>query len=51
MPRNPKGERRPADVNARAVLIGRIATGEIENATTDDGKERRRRFRQMPQSN
>ena len=30
MPRGPKGERRPADVNAAAVVIGRIATGEIE---------------------
>jgi len=38
MPRGPKGERRPADVNARAVMIAKIATGEIENATTDDGK-------------
>ena len=31
MPRGPKGEKRPADVNARAVLIGKIATGEIED--------------------
>ena len=38
MPRGPKGERRPADVNARAVMIGKIATGEIEDAVTDDGK-------------
>jgi len=38
MPRGPKGEQRPADVNARAVLIGKIATGEIEDAATDDGK-------------
>ena len=38
MPRGPKGEKRPADVNARAVMIAKIATGEIENATTDDGK-------------
>jgi hypothetical protein len=38
MPRGPKGERRPADANQRAVMIGRIATGEIEDATTDDGK-------------
>jgi hypothetical protein len=29
MPRGPKGEKRPADVNARAVMIGKIATGEI----------------------
>ena len=38
MPRGPKGERRPADVNARAVMIAKIATGEIEGVTTDDGK-------------
>lgn len=29
MPRGPKGEKRPADVNARAVMIAKIATGEI----------------------
>lgn len=34
MPRGPKGEKRPAD----AIGIGKIATGEIENLTTDDGK-------------
>jgi len=28
-PRGPKGERRPADVNARAVMIAKIATGQI----------------------
>jgi len=38
MPQGPKGEKRPADVNARAVMIGKIATGEIEDAVTDDGK-------------
>lgn len=38
MPRGPKGERRPADVNARAIMIGRIATGEIGDKVTDDGR-------------
>lgn len=38
MPRGPKGEKRPADVNQRAVMIGRIAIGEIEDKVTDDGK-------------
>lgn len=38
MPRGPKGERRPADAIGNAVMIGRIATGEIEDLTTDDGK-------------
>lgn len=38
MPRGPKGEKRPADVIGAAVMIGKIATGEIEDLTTDDGK-------------
>lgn len=38
MPRGPKGEKRPADVNARAVMIAKIATGELEDVTPDDGK-------------
>jgi hypothetical protein len=39
VPRGPKGEKRPADVNAAAVMIGRIATGEAsDDAVTDEGK-------------
>jgi hypothetical protein len=39
MPRGPKGEKRPADVIGAAVMIGKIATGEIDgSATTEDGK-------------
>ena len=38
MAKGPKGERRPADVNARAVMVARIATGEIEDKVTEDGK-------------
>jgi hypothetical protein len=38
MPRGPKGEKRPADVIGTAVTIGKIATGEIDDLTTDDGK-------------
>ena len=30
MPRGPRGEKRPADVIGAAVMVGRIATGEIE---------------------
>jgi hypothetical protein len=30
VPRGPKGEKRPADVNARAVMIAKIATGEVD---------------------
>jgi hypothetical protein len=36
MPQGPKGERRPAD--AIGVMIARIATGKIEDITTEDGK-------------
>jgi hypothetical protein len=38
MPRGPKGEKRPADVIGNAVHVMRIATGEIEETTTADGK-------------
>jgi hypothetical protein len=34
MPRGPKGERRPADVIGTAVMVGRIATGEIEDTAS-----------------
>lgn len=32
MPKGPHGELRPADTNTCAVLVGRIATGEVEDA-------------------
>lgn len=38
MPRGPKGEKRPGDVIGAAVMVGKIATGEIEDVTTEDGK-------------
>ena len=38
MPRGPKGEKRPADAIGNAVMIAKIATGEIEDMTTEDGK-------------
>ena len=31
MPRGPNGERRPADVIGNAVMVAKIATGEIED--------------------
>lgn len=31
MPKGPKGVKRPADSNAAAIMVGRIATGEIED--------------------
>jgi hypothetical protein len=37
MPKGPRGEKRPGDVIGAAVMVGRIATGEIEdNATPAD---------------
>jgi hypothetical protein len=41
MPVGPKGERRPADAIGAAVMIARIATGEIEESVpADDGKNK-----------
>ena len=31
MPKGPHGEKRPADVVGRAVMIAKIATGEVED--------------------
>lgn len=33
MARGPKGEKRPGDVIGAAIMVGRIATGEIEEPT------------------
>ena len=40
MPKGPNGEKRPADAVGLAVLIGRIATGEVEDVPSDDGKDK-----------
>lgn len=40
MPKGPKGEKRPADVIGNAVKIAQIATGEIEDEISDDGKDK-----------
>jgi hypothetical protein len=40
MPTGPKGEKRRADVNARAVMIARIAMGEVDGAQSTTGKTR-----------
>ena len=40
MPKGPKGEKRPADVVGAAVMVAKIATGEIEDELTDDGKNK-----------
>jgi hypothetical protein len=38
MPRGPKGEKRQADVIGNAIHVMRIATGQIEDTATNDGK-------------
>ena len=42
MPRGPQGQKRPADVIGNAVMVAKIATGEIEESRppTDDGKDK-----------
>ena len=39
MPKGPQGQKRPADAIARAIMVGRIATGEIDDPTDADGKD------------
>ena len=40
MPKGPKGQKRPADVIGNAVHVMRIATGEVDETLTDDGKSK-----------
>ncbi len=40
MPKGPKGQKRPADAVGAAVMVAKIATGEIEDELTDDGKSK-----------
>ncbi len=39
MPKGPKGEKRPTDAIGLAVMIGKIATGQVDDETPDDGKD------------
>ena len=39
MPKGPKGEKRPADAVGAAVMVAKIATGEIEE-DIDGGKDK-----------
>jgi hypothetical protein len=40
MPKGPQGQKRPADVVGAAVMVAKIATGEIEeDFGPDDGKD------------
>lgn len=40
MPKGPKGEKRPADAIGAAIAVAKIATGEIEEKTDEDGKNK-----------
>jgi hypothetical protein len=46
MPRGPKGERRPADVIGTAIMVAKIATGEID----DDFGKAPKRAKELPVS-
>ena len=39
MPKGPKGEKRPADVIGAAVMVAKIATGEIEEEFGPEGQK------------
>ncbi len=40
MPTGPKGQKRPADMIGNAIMVAKIATGEIEEAAPpDNGKD------------
>lgn len=40
MPRGPKGEKRPADVIGAAIMVARIATGEVQEDKPRSGRVR-----------
>jgi len=39
MPKGPKRQKRPADVIGNAILVAKIATGEVEETKEEDGKD------------
>jgi hypothetical protein len=43
MPKGPSGQKRPADVIGAAIMVGRIATGEVEDTKRDAGTEANRK--------
>jgi len=40
MPRGPNGQKRPADVIGAAIMVAKIATGEIEEVPNTSGRVR-----------
>lgn len=47
MPKGPQGQKRPADAISRAVMVARIATGEIEDTTSRIGRSAGGKVRAM----
>jgi len=43
MPKGPQGQKRPADVIGAAVMVAKIATGEVEDVTRDPSTEANRK--------
>jgi len=43
MPKGPQGQKRPADAIGLAVMVGKIATGEVENDQESSAAELGRR--------
>ena len=39
MPKGPRGEKRPGDVIGAAIMVAKIATGEIVETARDPGKD------------
>ena len=40
MPKGPQGQKRPAAAIGTAVLVGKIATGEAEETTVNEARQR-----------
>jgi len=40
MPKGPRGERRPGDVIGAAIMVAKIATGEVEESTGEDHRRK-----------
>ena len=41
MPKGPKGEKRPADVIGAAIMVGKIATGEVEERESSGARRKK----------
>jgi hypothetical protein len=49
MPRGPQGEKRPADVIGAAVIVAKIATGEVEERRSEKNPRDPSHWRQLAQ--